>query len=98
MTKRFGGVKQIVESLLAAYPETRESDKALYKRYAQNCLGVTATTPFLQVVDDHELNYDSIGRSRRWFQAQGKYESTKQIQKRREAAETDYKDSFGRQQ
>lgn len=94
MAKRFNGVKRIVESLLAAYPETRESDKTLYKRYAQNCLGVTDTTPFLQVVDDHELNYDSIGRSRRWFQAKGLYRSTAQIEAERKAMEDDYKDSF----
>ena len=92
--KRFKKLKTRVESLLSCYPETRENDKALYKRYAQVYLGVTDTTPFLQVVEDHEINYDSIGRSRRWFQAQGMYESTAQVKARREAEQAKYRDSF----
>jgi hypothetical protein len=85
-----------VEAVLSAYPDARENDKTLYKRYAQVFLGVTDTTPFFQVVEDYEINYDSIGRARRWFQAKGMYESTKQIAARRALMEEGYKEEFRR--
>jgi len=91
---RLSQVRDKVGYVLKTFPETRESDKSLYKRYAQLYLGVTDTTPFVQVVADHELNYESISRARRWFQAKGEYESTEQVKARRALMEEGYKEEF----
>ena len=94
MSKRLIGIRRRVETVLSAYPEARDSDKVLFIRYAQKYLGVTDTTPFVTVVQDHELHFESLRRSRQWFQANAMYESTVQIKTRRAAAQEDYRNSF----
>ena len=92
---RIIGIRRKVEAVLKEYPETRDSDKTLFIRYAQKYLGITDTTPFVEVVRDHELHFESLRRSRQWFQAAGLYESTAQVAKQRALAEEVYKKEFG---
>jgi len=91
---RIAGIRRKVEVVLREYPETRDSDKTLFIRYAQKYLGITDTTPFVEVVRDHELHFESLRRSRQWFQAAGLYESTAQIAKRRALEEEIYRQEY----
>lgn len=91
---RLSKIRDKVGYILKTYPATRDSDKALYKWYAELYLGVNETTPFFQVVEDHELNYESLSRARRWFQAIGMYESTTQVAAKRALMEEGYKEEF----
>ena len=94
MRKFIKTVRDRVEAILQEYPEPRNSDKALFKLYAIIYLGVNEDSKFFDVIYDHELHFETLGRVRRKFQHDGLYESDKQIAKRRAAYEQDFKKEF----
>ena len=69
MTK--GELKTIEQKVLYElenFPQTRQSDKVLVTALYMDFYGVTAGTPFVDVIHGKFPNYESIGRVRRKIQ------------------------------
>jgi len=112
MTKQFdlwGGsinlepTEQKVARVLAAFPETRESDKELILKLwmTEDGLADLLRDPalaeqFTQWFRNQATFSESIARMRRKIQSDGRYLSSPEVQRRRDALQEDWRECFRR--
>jgi len=89
MNTKLGTIKEQVAQILENYPETRANDNILIRTYFAKYYGI-----ILPLIEG-TVSWESISRSRRWWQQRGEYLPLEDsVIEGRALAEKEYKEVF----